>query len=224
MARLKSGAVKLDVGEIKQELYKQFGTRVRLQGSFYGEIERIAREASQELIDEFNKHSSMRESQGSGAPYFRDPDIHRNVHNKPFRTATIQNMELSKGIVSTTVEAISVSNKGVAVDVFGIIDEGRNASPNAVALFPKTTGSLVKSNLKNINRVNRIFNPKGVRYVRGKRGIKMVFMRGLPEVTGKNLLGVLARDIEQRFISYRLEFIKGEPTIGRGLIKVKVKR
>lgn len=225
MTKLKSGKAKIDVGEFKKELYAQFGKGARLQGKFYDELENIAREAAQDLIDEFNNRSSMRESQASGDSYFRS-GTHTNIHNKPFSGASVVMDDVSKGVVSVTVAAPVTSTKGVTADVFKIIDEGRSQKQTSKKIvYPMTDGTLVKKNLQTVKRVNRIFNNGGVRYKRDKKGrIKMYVGNTLSKVEGRDILGVLAREIEARIANYRVRFIKGQPAIGRGMVKVKVKR
>lgn len=226
MALLRSGNTKIDIGEFKKSLYEQFGKGARLQGKFYDEIQEIAVEATQDMIDEINSRTSMRESQASGDPYFRGNTVHRNIHNKPFGNAFVATDAMNQSVVSVSVSAPVTSNKGVTVDIFKIIDEGRQGKTSSKKIiYPITSGSLFKKNLSSIKRTNQMFSGGSVRYVRDRKGkIKMYVGHELSKIEGRDILGVLAKEIEARIAKYNLRFVKGQPVIGRGVIKVKVDR
>lgn len=230
--RVKNKSIVIDTGLIKKELESKF--TLPSTKSKVTEVEKISEKVANDVIGELIKRSSMRESQGSSSPYFQRGDINRGVFNQPFQNASVTVTQTQSNDLKISLYApiISTKSSGTPVDIFDILENGRprrELGGDKKIVFPATrTGAerLIKKRLTGVRDVKRIFRAQKARYKKEDGRIVLVFMRHLPEITPRGILGVIARDIEDRLakkeITLKTLGIKGQFGKGKGKIKVRV--
>lgn len=229
--RAKNKSIVIDTGLIRKELESKFslpGVKRKVT-----EIEKISEKVANDVIGELNKRSSMRESQGSGSPYFQRTDINRGVFDQPFQNASVTVMQTPSNDLKLSVYApiTSTMSSGTPVDIFDILENGRprrELGGDKKIVFPATRAGaerLIKKRLTGVRNVNRIFRAQKARYRKENGRIVLIFMRHLPAIAPRGILGVIARDIEDRLakeeITLKTLGIKGQ--LGKGKVKVRVK-
>lgn len=229
-AKTRNKNISIDTGLIRRELEATFatpGTKRKVT-----EIEKIAEQVANDVVDELNKRSSMRESQGAGSPYFERTDINRAVKNQPFENANVAvRSATTTGVkVSISAPVTSTKSSGKPVDIFDILENGRprkDLPEGDFIVFPVTrTGAerLLKKRLTGVRSVKKIFRAQKARYKKKNGKIVLAFLPYLPKVEARGILGVIARDIEDRLVKKEITLktlgIKGR--IGKGNIKVRV--
>lgn len=194
-----------------------------------GTISRAIEESAKKMIRELNARSSMRETQGAGDSYFTHPSINRAVYNQPFKDATVKTEKTGKTEYKTSVQAIVKSTKGNSVNLIDVIQSGRprKEMPSKKRIvFPatqKSSGRLIKKRIGNVDEIPKIFRVGKAKYKKIKGRLALVSLDYLPEVKGRDILGVIARNVEKKISKKKVKIpslgISGE--IGKGLIKVK---
>jgi hypothetical protein len=229
--RAKNKGVLIDTGVIRKELERTFALPGTLRK--VTEIEKIAEKTANDVIKELNKNSSMRENQGAGSPYFERTDINRGVFNRPFENASVTVTDVTTNSVQVSVFAPinTTQSRGNPVDIFDVLENGRprkELSGDKKIVFPVTRKGaerLIKKRLGSVTSVKKIFRAQRARYKKKNGEIVLVFLDYVPEIKPRNILGVIARDIEKRLekedITLKTLGIKGK--IGKGKIKVRVK-
>ena len=227
-AKAKNKSIVIDTGLIRRELEATFatpGTKRKVT-----EIEKIAEQTANDVISELNKRSSMRENQGAGSPYFERTDVNRAVKNKPFENATVAvRSATTTGVkISLSAPVIPTKSNGRPVDIFDILENGRDKIVSSKKMvFPATRDGaerLIKKRLTGVRSVKKIFRAQSARYKKRNGKIVLIFTNEIKKVEGRGILGVIARDIEDRLVKKEITLktlgIKGK--IGKGKIKVKV--
>jgi hypothetical protein len=195
-----------------------------------GALSKSLEKTASDMIAELNKRSSMRETQGGDAPYFTNPEINRGVFDRPFESATVTTQVFQGSEYKVSVNAPLTTTKGQTVDLIDVLQSGRNRKQmpsDKRVIFPATQkGSerLIKKRLGGVKSVKLIFRANKARYKRKKGKLVMVSIDYLPATESRDILGVIARDLENRISKQKIVIpslgISGN--IGKDLIKVKV--
>lgn len=225
--KTKNKSIAIDTDLIRRELESVFalpGTKRKVV-----EIEKIAEQTANDVINELNKRSSMRETQGAGSPYFERPDINRAVVNQPFSNASAITTSTPQGVkVAVYAPVTSTKSGGQPVDIFDVLQNGRpKILSNKKMVFPATRDGaerLIKKRLTGVTSVKKIFRAGKARYKKKNGKIALIFTHKINKMEGRDILGVIARDIEGRLekkeITLKTLGIQGK--IGKGKIKVRV--
>lgn len=223
---LKSGSKKLviDFRKIREEFSDLgFNPDGKLTE---GSLTKMAEETAEKVISELNRRSSMREDMGSDSWYFNSSRVDRAVFNQPFSNAEVESVNVKSKRVEATITAPVTSTKGKTVDIFEVLTQGRpETSSSKPIVFPVTApGSerLLKMRLGTTDDVKKIFRTSKVRYLRKNGKIVIARLNYLPAIKKRDIVGVIARDIQRRLDEETISV----PSLGitgkiKGLIKVK---
>lgn len=224
---LKSGSKKLviDFRKIREEFSDLgFSPDGKLTE---GSLTKMAEETAEEVISELNRRSSMREDMGSDSWYFNSSRVDRAVFNQPFSNAEVESVNVKSKRLEATITAPVTSTRGNTVDIFEVLTQGRpeKSTVEKPIYFPVTSSGserLLKMRLGTTDDVRKIFRASKVRYLRKNGRIVIARLNYLPAIKKRDIVGVIARDIQRRLD----EEVIAVPSLGitgkiKGLIKVK---
>lgn len=199
------------------------------KGLIKGALTEMLEDTANELVNELNKRSSMRATQGTGSSYFTRTNINRAVVDKPFENARV-NLTSKTQSVSLSLTAPLTSTKGNTIDLIDLLQTGRprkQMPEGKRIIFPVTQKGaerLIKKRIGSVTSVKSIFRAGKARYKKRNGKLVLVSLGYLPAMSGRDILGVIARDMENRISKQKIEIpdlgITGN--IGKGLVKVKV--